>query len=113
VYDNFNASKAAISIGIAGVDSSTYIWDEQVYRLTPAHAGFANRDFDEVTPDGNIYYYFYEGAGSPGAYTKAILLKMDDASHVRVQFVDNGAIPFPADDPSGSWALPGTVVYYR
>lgn len=112
VYSNFNASKGAISIVIAGASSGTYTWDEAVYMFAPAHVGFQNRAFDEITPSSSIYYYFYEGAGTPGAYTKAILLRMDDASHVRIQFVDNGAIALPTD-PSVNWSTPASVVYYR
>jgi hypothetical protein len=112
VYSNFNASKAAISIGIAGASSGTYAWDENAYTFTPAHSGYGNRDFDEVTPGGSIYYYFCEQFGSPGAFTKAILLKMDDTSHVRVQFVDNGGVPLPAD-PTVNWSAPASVVYFR
>jgi hypothetical protein len=112
VYSNFNASKAAISIGIAGSNATTYAWDESVYTFTPAHAGYGNRAFDEVTADGNVYYYFCEQFGTPGSYIKAILVKMDDASHVRLQFVDNGGLPLPSN-PSVNWSEPASVVYYR
>src|SRR5271157_1918100 len=108
VYSNYNASKGAISIGIAG--NST--WDQNVYTFTPLHTGFANRAFADVTPDGNIYYYFCEQFGTPGSYTKVILLKMDDASHVRLQFVNNGLTPLPAD-PRSFWCQSASVVYDR
>ena len=110
VYSNFNASKAAISIGIVG----NYTWDEKVYSFTPVSSGFCNRKFDDVTPNDNIYYYFFETYFNSGVtdHTKAILIKMDSTDHIRLQFVDNNAIPLPGD-PTVNWSLPASVVYYR
>ncbi|MEX2680481.1 MAG: hypothetical protein Q6373_002690 [Candidatus Sigynarchaeota archaeon] len=112
VRSNFNASVGAISIGIAGSSSGTHGWDEHVYTFTPTHSGLCNRDFKEVMPGASIYFYFCDQFGAPGSYTKAILLKMVDASHVRIQFVDNGGTPLPAD-PAAYWSEAASIVYTR
>ncbi len=112
VYSNFNVSKGAISIGIAGSTSGTYAWDENVYNFTPLSSGYGNRSFNAITPDGNVYFYFCEQFGSGGSYTKVILIKMSDANHVSLQFIDNGVTPLPSD-PRSLWSDPAASTYFR
>ncbi len=112
VYSNFNASKGAISIGIAGSTSGTFAWDENVYTFTPLSSGYGNRSFNAITPDGNVYFYFCEQFGSGGSYTKVILIKMVDANHVSLQFIDNGGTPLPSD-PRSLWSDPAAITYVR
>ncbi len=108
VYDNFNASKGAISIGMAG----DYTWDESVYAFTPTHSGYANRAFGEVKPDGNLYYYLLDPFGPANDSTKAVLIRMDDANHLRLQFVSTDQAPSPAD-PRAQWSTPASILYVR
>ncbi len=112
VYSNFNSSIAAISIGTAGSDSSTYSWDESVCTFVPSSSGHGNRSFDAITPDGNTYFFFCEEFESGGSYTKTILLKMTDSSHIRMQFIDNGITPLPSD-PRSLWSDSAAITYFR
>ncbi|GAG79770.1 unnamed protein product, partial [marine sediment metagenome] len=72
VYSNFNASKGAFSIADAG--NST--WDKSVYHFSPSDSGLLNRNFSQVTNDGNVYYYLCEEFKIGMIYTKAVLIKM-------------------------------------
>ena len=107
VYSNFNASEGAISIGNA--DNST--WDKQVYLFNPATSGFMNRQFDQVTNDGNIYYYFCYGFESGSIFYKVILVKMTNNQELMFQFIDSGS-PIPVD-PTSLFDVAKTVTYNR
>jgi len=52
------------------------------YGFTPNENGLINRDFKDVTPDGNIYGYIVEG------YEGIILIKMQDASTLWVEAME-------------------------
>ncbi|MHA1410328.1 MAG: hypothetical protein ACTSQY_08510, partial [Candidatus Odinarchaeia archaeon] len=108
VYSNFNASKGAISIGLAGNSS----WDSAVYTFNPAGDGYRNRVFDEVTNDGHIYYYFCDEFETGSGYTKVILLKMTGDRSIRLQFIDNGGSVLP-DDPTSFWDESESILYVR
>jgi len=108
VYHNFNASMGAISIGYAGNSS----WDSNVYTFTPMEDGFRNRKFDEVTYDGNVYYYFCREFRIGTTYTKVILIKMTGNRSLRLQFIDNNGNPLPSD-PRSLWNEALSILYVR
>jgi len=58
VHDNYNPALGAISIGLSlerlGIPS-------EEYEFEPQHTGQVNKDFNEVTPDGQIYCYGQHG----------------------------------------------------
>jgi hypothetical protein len=93
VYSNFNASKGAISVGYA-LDSS---WDSQVYLFNPQNNGFMNRNFSQVTNDGNIYYYYCEGFEYGTGYDQVVLLKMIGNRALYIQYIDQSGSLLPAD----------------
>lgn len=107
VYDNINASKGVISIGNAENPS----WDRSTQRFSPTNSGFMNRNFSQVTNDGNIYYYFCEEFGSPSFYNKVILIKMIGDRELLLQVIDNGTT-LPAD-PTSLFDESLAVHYYR
>jgi len=78
VHDNVDPTIGAFSMGppLPGVGST-------VYRFTPTHAGLDNREFSEVTSDGQVYCY---GPISTGA----MMVKLDNATRLLVEF-QNGA----------------------
>jgi hypothetical protein len=107
VYSNFNVSLGAISVGNAG--NST--WDRRVYYFEPLDGGFLNRQFNQVSADGEIYYYLAEGFKVGGDIYKAILLKMTGSRSLQLQFVSSGS-PLPAD-PRVLFNETAAVGYYR
>ncbi|NHJ85499.1 MAG: hypothetical protein FK734_08555 [Asgard group archaeon] len=108
VYSNLNASMGAISIGNAENDT----WDKRAYYFSPAESGFRNRNFSQVTPDGNIYYYFCNEFTSGSDYTKVILIKMTAERELYLHFIDTGGIPLPSD-PSSLFDQMLAVKYIR
>ncbi len=56
VYDNYDPSKAVISVGGTFTDASKWVF-------TPT-TGTTNRKFDQVIPDGTVYCYTGEGKSS-------------------------------------------------
>ncbi|HUT79800.1 MAG TPA: hypothetical protein VMZ29_01250 [Candidatus Bathyarchaeia archaeon] len=108
VYNNFNASMAAISIGNAG--NST--WDSRVYDFSPRNSGNLNRNFSQVTNDGAIYYYLCNGFEFGLIYTKAILIKMTGDRSLLLQFVDRNGLEIPSD-PTTLFDEELAVAYYR
>ncbi|NHJ33023.1 MAG: hypothetical protein FK732_09175 [Asgard group archaeon] len=91
VYSNFNISKGAFSIGDAG--NST--WDKNVYYFTPTDSGFLNRNFSQLTNDGNVYYYLCEEFKTGMIYTKTILIKMTADEELYLQFIDQDGVELP------------------
>ena len=57
------------------------------YTFTPTGEGLVNREFSQVTPDGNVYCYDTDAAQGQN-FTRPekvlILLQMPDASTIRV-----------------------------
>jgi len=96
VYSNFNVSKGAFSIGDAG--NST--WDKNVYHFTPTDSGFLNRNFSQVTNDGNVYYYYCEGFDFGPDFDRVILLKMDGNRALYLQYIDRDGVALPVDPTS-------------
>ncbi|MEA2069680.1 MAG: hypothetical protein U9O98_00140 [Asgard group archaeon] len=107
VYHNFNASKGAISIGTAG--NSTY--DQSVYVFTPTTSGYRNRNFSQVMNDGNIYYYYCDGFGFGGSYTKVIFIKMTSNRELLFQYLEV-TDPLPSD-PTALFNPAKAITYYR
>jgi hypothetical protein len=108
VYDNFNASLGAISVGMAGDNT----WDCRVYHFTPKDDGFRNRKFSEVTNDGNIYYYLCDEFEYSSGYNKVILLKVTADREIRFQFINYGTTLIPAD-PTSLWNESKSILYIR
>lgn len=93
VYNNHNASQSAFSIGYA-LDST---WDSRVYFFDPKDTGFMNRNYSQVTNDGNIYYYYCENFNIGPDYDRVILIKMDGNRALYLQYIDKDGIALPAD----------------
>ncbi|MBD3190802.1 MAG: hypothetical protein GF308_09170 [Candidatus Heimdallarchaeota archaeon] len=107
VYNNFNASQGAISIGYA-LNSS---WDSRVYYFNPTNSGFMNRNFSQITNDGNIYYYLCEGFGWSGSYYKVVMIKMIGNQELLLQVIESSS-PLP-NDPTPLFDELLAVRYYR
>jgi hypothetical protein len=77
VYSNIDSSLQVLSVGtsIKGLDSGRY-------EFIPDSMGFINRDFKDVTPDGNIFGYLVEG------FEGVIILKMYDHSTLWVEAIE-------------------------
>jgi len=88
VHDNVDPTLGAFSIGISmeekGLPSSAY-------KFEPKHAGFVNRDFDEVKPDGNTYCYVASGGYSGQHHDHTIIIKMLDDKTLRIAKLDEGS----------------------
>jgi len=96
VHDNVDPTVGAFSLGppVLGVGST-------VFRFTPAHAGLDNREFSEVTNDGQVYCY---GPISTGA----MMVKLDTATRLLADFQDG------ATCNGGPYALTaGAAVFER
>ncbi|NHJ32673.1 MAG: hypothetical protein FK732_07415 [Asgard group archaeon] len=91
VYSNFNISKGAFSIGDAGNDT----WDKSVYYFEPTDAGYLNRNFSQITNDGNVYYYLCNEFKTGMIYTKVILIKLTANRELYLQFIDQGGVEIP------------------
>jgi len=87
VHDNVNPSLGVFSSGttIAGMVD----W---AYPFTPSSAGLVNRDFDQVTPDGQLYCYdtFLPGS-APGLGTGIVLVSMPNATTLKIEHQSGGA----------------------
>ncbi len=74
VHDNIDPTQGTFSVGTSldDIDSATY-------PFTPVDSGVVNRDFDQVTADGNTYCYeiFYD--------TMAILITMPNSETLRIE----------------------------
>jgi len=56
-----------------------------------------NRNFSQVTNDGNIYYYLCEEFKTGMIYSKVILIKMTADRELYLQFIDQDGVEIPAD----------------
>ncbi|MFW9923574.1 MAG: hypothetical protein ACFFDW_09855 [Candidatus Thorarchaeota archaeon] len=93
VYNNINSSEGAISIGNAG----EFDWDKNVYYFNPLELGSLNQRFDQVTNDGNIYYYFCFGFEFGSFFSKVILIKLIANDQLYLQFVNQNGVELPLD----------------
>lgn len=90
-HDNSDPSKAVISIGGVFTDASRWIF-------TPKDSGFVDREFRNVTSDGNIYCY---DQGQPGR----ILLQLTSETELKIEQQEGSC--------AGSFAFNNPVVYNR
>lgn len=76
VRSNIDVDKRIISVGVSvnGLDS-------EEYEFTSTQEGYLNREFSEVTSDGNIYGYEVEG------YNGVIILQMVDETTIWVEAI--------------------------
>ncbi len=82
-YDNINPEKGAFSVGTAMQKSGL---SSALYYFNPAASGLANRKFDQVTPDGNIYCYKTSKRGMPPEESGyVILVKLLDEKNLRME----------------------------
>jgi hypothetical protein len=97
VHDNVEPSTGAFSIGNAVPNVTS-----GVYKFMPAHSGQVNREFSEVTADGNIYCYdsfFF----LPGAFSGTLLIQLAGASTLNIQkqsATSCGAGPWTMSSPT-------------
>ena len=75
---------------ILSAGTSVQDLESNVYEFTPQDTGLINREFNDVTPDGNIYGYNIEG------YRRTIIIKMHDNSTLWMEALKNN------EDP-GNW----------
>jgi len=95
VHDNYDPSVPVFSVGtsVPGVASGRY-------RFTPAAEGLVNRDFDQVTPDGNTYCYdCYSWWGSADNIEQTILVHMPNEGTLTVGAGPTGGCG------SGPWSM--------
>jgi len=87
VHDNVDPSLGVFSSGttIAGMVD----W---AYPFTPTSAGLVNRDFDQVTADGQLYCYdTFLAGGAPGLGTGIVLVSMPNATTLQIEHQTGGA----------------------
>jgi len=104
VPNNVDPTMQNISCGtsVAGMSGA--------YAFIPTSAGRVNRDFAQVTPDGNVYCYdsFYDPIGQPGAGTFRILISLPTST--TVQFERDAS---SLTCGSGPWSLSGAAVTFQ
>lgn len=83
VHDNVDPTTAAFSVGTSVTDL-----DSGVYTFEPASSGYTNRDFGEVTSDGNVYCF--ETAGNGPAST-IIIIQLTDSTTLKIEKKDGAA----------------------
>ena len=107
VYSNFNANKGAFSIGNAG----NVAWGKRTYYFNPIDSGFENRNFSQVTNDGNVYYYVCDGFSAGSDIYKVLLVKMNGNRELLLQYVES-ASPITTN-PQTLFSENNAVQYYR
>ncbi|MBI4238631.1 MAG: hypothetical protein HY696_09495 [Deltaproteobacteria bacterium] len=105
VHDNIDPTLGAFSVGasIPSLSSGAYFF-------TPTHSGTVNRDFDEVTNDGNTYCYdsFQNYVGESIASQFVILLRLTTTTTLQIESQSG------ATCGSNSWTLgSGAVTFER
>ena len=88
VHSNIHPARAVLSIGnsVPGLPS-------HAYDFLPEATGFLNRDFKDITPDGNIYGFQVYG------FQGIIIISMPDAETLHIE-----ALPEASTNPT-SWAF--------
>ncbi|MCD6359048.1 MAG: hypothetical protein J7L90_03755, partial [Dehalococcoidia bacterium] len=79
VHDNVHPSQAVFSVGI-----SVPNLESRTYEFPPQSSGLLNRDFSDITPDGQIYGFQTEG------FSGAIIVKMPDAETLWIEAIEGG-----------------------
>lgn len=81
VHHNIDPTRPVFSIGTSlkdiGIPSGTYSFE-------PMDSGRYNRDFDQVTADGNVYCYEVGGSQASGIEALVILIEMPDGETLRI-----------------------------
>lgn len=94
VHDNIDLTKPEFFIGSSLPDIGT-----GVYSYTIAGTGLENRDFSQITADGNTYVF----RNLQSASGKMLLVRMPDANTVRVEV---------QADTAGPWNVTGNYVEF-
>ena len=88
VHDNVDPSKCVFSMGISmegkGLPSGAYYFVSQ-------HSGLINRDFGEITADGNVYCYEVESRFRQEGSKAILLLQMINPTTVRIEKFDGAS----------------------
>ena len=104
VHDNINPSYGAFSIG-------TSIGNTQgIYYFNPTSSGLVNRDFSQVTADGNVYCYqadFYNDLIYSMPPDIAFLVQMTDANDLQIQKYSANSCG------AGPWSFTSPVQFTR
>lgn len=94
---SLNSSKGAISIGSHG-----FSWDCYVYYFEKNFTGKGNRDFSDVSADGNVYWYHIRNYTAHILEDQCILIKLIDNHNLKFQYVDLEGVELPSD-PTSLW----------
>ena len=95
VRSNIHPASAALSVG-----NSVPNLQSAVYYFTPRDAGFLNRDFKDITPDGNIYGFQVSG------FNGIIIVSMPDSETLYME-----ALP-GASTESTTWSFTSNKVVF-
>ena len=98
---SLNSSKGAISIGSHG-----FSWDSSVYYFEKNFTGKGNRDFSEVSADGNVFWYQILNYTAHVLEDQCILIKLIDNHNLKFQYVDLDGLELPSD-PTSLWNRDG------
>ena len=98
------------SLGIFSVGTTGGSLHPGKYSFIPATSGFINRNFSDITPDGEIYCYETKYLSGPSHLTPSavtvILLKLMDASTLQIEAENGGTCG------SGPWTFGTNSVMY-
>lgn len=96
-HDNVDPTKAVFSVGTSmsasGLSSSTY-------QFSPQGSGLVNRDFDDITSDGNIY------CSEPNYLTGKIILQLTNSTTLKIERQDNSC-------GSGPWSFTSNAATFE
>lgn len=95
VHSNIHPAKAVLSVGtsVPGLESNTY-------EFTPLDSGFFNRDFKDITPDGNIYGFRVDG------FNGIIIVWMPDKNTLYIEVLAG------ATENPDSWSFTNNKVVF-
>lgn len=98
IHDNVEVSRGIFSVGTSmsssGLESASYYFD-------PNHNGQINRDFDEVTSDGNTYCYEVQKRFSD--FTEIIILKLTSDTELSIEKLNQDSCG------DGPWSFTSSV----
>ncbi|HVO32435.1 MAG TPA: hypothetical protein VMU17_00885, partial [Elusimicrobiota bacterium] len=105
IDNNVYAPQQTISVGNS-LPNGGGVW----YIFTPNNAGLVDRNFSQVTADGNIYCYdtFYDPIGQPlGLGGPTFILQMTDATTLRLEKQGPGSCG------AGPWTFTSNAVTFQ
>lgn len=83
VHDNINPQIGAFSIGPSANLSGLGVGP---YTFTPTNSGYVNRDFSNITADGNVYCYnSFISSNQQGIQNPIIILQMLNSNTLRIE----------------------------